>query len=65
MKQAEWGVAKAAAFGAVLGVVFVLARPLLLDESYPNMASSLVFLLLGGVIGGAFLFVVIASKMRI
>jgi hypothetical protein len=61
MRLAKWSVTKAAAFGAFLSVALLVARPLLLDESLPNTASSLVFYLFGGAISGAFLFAVVAA----
>jgi len=64
MIRAGWSVTKALVYGAFAGGAFVVLRPLVLDQDFPNTASSLFFYIGGGIVGGAIAFALIAAFLN-
>ncbi|MGJ3259839.1 MAG: hypothetical protein ACFE0S_09570 [Rhodospirillales bacterium] len=61
MKIEKWNVRKAALYGAALSMPYLLGRAWMIDEALPQNWLELTSYAVGGLVGGAFLFAIVAA----
>jgi len=61
MTGRKWRLDRTAAYGAAFGVLYFLLRGLLTDEELASNEARLIGQIIGSMIGGAFLFLVVAA----
>lgn len=65
MKTAKWSLRNAALWGIVLAPLILLSRVLLLGDVMPAGAAEWIGWIVGGMVGGAFMFAAVASIRNI